>query len=430
MPAAPTNLTYTYTFTKDGGTPVVRTPDAGGVFTLEAGTYTLTVQAYAAEDETSSLAAEGTSTFTVTAGENAGTVEVTLSPIMSEGTGTLKYSFTFPDGATVTTLRLTRVGDPGESMDLTRASSSATSLENQASVGAGYWLLQAALTKTDNDGKTAGAGMMEVVHIYNSLETVAGPYTFAEADFVSRITTVEELKAYLEGLVNNPTNPGNTPITVPLALTFNTGTVQTEQLGWADINTAVKNSEKYVILDLSASTAADSTTANTIVGSSSSSPSGNYFNIIATNQYIKGIILPNTLTSIGNYAFNGCSGLTSVTIPEGVTSIGGFAFAQCSGLTSVSIPGSVTSIGNYAFNGCSGLTSVSIPGSVTSIGYAAFADCSGLTSVTFGAGSSITTAWSNDTFYSNTGSSLWTAYNTANKPGTYTRSGGTWTKQP
>ena len=96
------------------------------------------------------------------------------------------------------------------------------------------------------------------------------------------------------------------------------------------------------------------------------------------------LTIPNSVTSIGRRAFSGCSCLTSLTIPNSVTSIGGYAFNYCSGLTSVTIGNSVTSIGEYAFSDCSGLTSVTIPNSVTSIGGSAFSDCSGLTSVTIG----------------------------------------------
>ena len=105
----------------------------------------------------------------------------------------------------------------------------------------------------------------------------------------------------------------------------------------------------------------------------------------ANHLYLNGVevtnlTIPNSVTSIGSYAFYGCSGLTSVTIPNSVTSIGSNAFAY-SGLTSITIPNSVTTIGYGVFYGCSGLTSVTIPNSVTTIGSNAFA-YSGLTSVT------------------------------------------------
>ena len=132
------------------------------------------------------------------------------------------------------------------------------------------------------------------------------------------------------------------------------------------------------------------------------------------------VTIPNGVTSIGSYAFEYCSGLTSITIGNGVTSIGSYAFYNCSGLTSITIGNSVTSIGNDAFRNCIGLTSIYytgdiaswcgisglryimsssrtlyidgkkvegeliIPEGVTSIGSGAFRGCSGFTSVTIG----------------------------------------------
>ena len=128
----------------------------------------------------------------------------------------------------------------------------------------------------------------------------------------------------------------------------------------------------------------------------------------------KASTIPGTVTTIGSWAFYGCSGLTSVTIPGSVTTIGTNAFTYCSGLTGITIPSSVYSLGENVFSGCSGLESISvesgnknfdsrnncnaiietasntliqgcnnsvIPSSVTKIGRSAFVGCSGLTSI-------------------------------------------------
>ena len=91
------------------------------------------------------------------------------------------------------------------------------------------------------------------------------------------------------------------------------------------------------------------------------------------------VMIPASVTGIGSSAFYGCRGLTSIAIPSSVTSIGSSAFNDCTGLTSLTIPDSITSIASYAFYGCSSLTNLVIPNSVTSIGYGAFSLCSGLT---------------------------------------------------
>ena len=117
------------------------------------------------------------------------------------------------------------------------------------------------------------------------------------------------------------------------------------------------------------------------------------------------VVIPNAVTSIGEWAFSECSALTTITIPESVITINMVAFYNCKALTSITIPNSVQTIGNAAFyycsaltsitfsnsvksigdgafEGCSSLTTITIPNSVTSIGEYAFTDCSGLTSVT------------------------------------------------
>ena len=112
------------------------------------------------------------------------------------------------------------------------------------------------------------------------------------------------------------------------------------------------------------------------------------------NSYSGKVVIPETITyngqtypvtSIGELAFRGCTGLTSVIIGKGITSIDLEAFEDCS-LTSIEIPHNVTKIDRLAFNNCTGLTSVIIGNGVTSIGNGAFYGCTGLTSVIFGNG--------------------------------------------
>ena len=104
------------------------------------------------------------------------------------------------------------------------------------------------------------------------------------------------------------------------------------------------------------------------------------------SDYVTSITIPNSVTSIGESAFDGCMGLKSVNIPNSVTSISKNTFSRCRELTSIDIPNSVTEIGYGAFEGCYSLTSVNIPNSVISIDEDAFRECVSLTSVTIGSG--------------------------------------------
>ena len=124
----------------------------------------------------------------------------------------------------------------------------------------------------------------------------------------------------------------------------------------------------------------------------------NAFKPYSSSSYysrLKSVSIPNTVTTIGNYAFYDCMGLVGITIPNSVTTIGSYAFYCCRGLLGITIPNSVTSIGNYAFYGLTSILSITIPNSVETMGDRAFSNCDKLNVVTFEEGCKLTVLNSN-----------------------------------
>ena len=210
------------------------------------------------------------------------------------------------------------------------------------------------------------------------------------------LNSATELKEYLD---KQPANSPDNPIKV--AMKVNDMMIE-------DIVKVLNKAGKYVSLDLSGSpltaipdeafrnckTLAGITIPNTVTSIGDYAFSGTGLTSITIPNSVTEIgwsafaetglaslIIPNSVTSIGHGAFGGCTGLTSLTIQNGVTRIGGFS--GCTGLTSITIPNSVTEIDGNAFRGCTSLTSVTIPNSVTSIEPNAFHQNTNLTSVTF-----------------------------------------------
>ena len=188
------------------------------------------------------------------------------------------------------------------------------------------------------------------------------------------------------------------------------------------IHYELDSSTETAIVTYTGSSSSDNTYSGDITIPASVTYSGTTYSVTSIRDFafynctgLTSITIPSSVTSIGRYAFYGCKGLTSVTIPSSVTSIDYAAFSGCTGLTSIkveagntkydsrdncnaiietasntlvagckttTIPESVTSFGSSAFRGCTGLTSITIPNSVTSIEYATFSGCAGLTSIT------------------------------------------------
>jgi hypothetical protein len=432
------SLYFKYWFTKDSLSPEEKSPESG-VFTLEPGTYTLRVEAFVDPAKTE-LAADGTSaSFVVTSGTEPGTVNVALRPIVSEGTGSLAFSLTYPAGGAVEYLTLTRIAG-AETIDLAAGVTPSGSEPlvfsgEKTGISSGYYWLNVRI----RDGIGRYAGKTEAVHIYQNLSAQA-VYVFTADDF--SIYTVTFSAGTGGGAAPASVNlnggaditlPGSTGMIAP-ANKFFIGWSDGASLYWADdlytvsgsvtltarweltaiseveaylghaagggkanpvplpvnltlggggwdaLLSALDTAGKYTALDLSDSA---------ITGMSATAGEFDTGEANTGEKYIVSLVLPGTVTSIkaGFFdfvavrrfaTFRNFTALTNVS-GIGVTAVGEYAFSYCTSLADLSLP-AVASIGGDAFSGCTSLTGVILPEAV-SIGNSAFSNCTSLTGV-------------------------------------------------
>lgn len=199
-----------------------------------------------------------------------------------------------------------------------------------------------------------GLTSITIPNSITSIEESAFSYCtgLTSISFPNSITSIEESAFY--GCI------GLTSITIPNSVT----SIKSSAFWWCNGLTSIivnKGNTKYD--SRSNSNAIIETSSNTLIVG------------------CKNTIIPNSVTSIGSYAFAGCTDLKTITIPNSVTSIGALAFSACQNLLSIAIPDNVTIIGMYAFSSCKSLTIVTIPNSVTHINNYSFERCNSLISV-------------------------------------------------
>ena len=217
--------------------------------------------------------------------------------------------------------------------------------------------------------------------------TEIGSAAFCDCESLSSVEIGNNVSSISSSMFSNCTNL--TSISIPVSVT----TIEQGAFNGCNGLTSISIPNSVTLIEQSAFSGCTNIASMTVAIDNPIYDSRNNCNaIINTNSNsllfgCKNTIIPNSVTSIGNYAFSYCSSLTSIVFPNSLTSIGEGAFKYCSGLTSIVFPSNIVSIGEEAFWCCSGLTSIDFPqnGSMTICGDA-FHGYSGLTSINFSNG--------------------------------------------
>lgn len=220
-----------------------------------------------------------------------------------------------------------------------------------------------------NKGGEVPTAFIEYGDAINSIPTPAPPSGTKEVSISQNGTTTEDVAAYASAQIS---------VNVP-------NTYAAGDEGKVVSNGALVSQTSLTITE---NNTYDTTTKNSVTVNVSGGGGGGPFLELVTRQASPSWTVSASdlagATKIGDLAFSGCSGLTSITIPNSVTSIGSSAFYNCLSLTSVTIPNSVTSIGGSVFRNCPALTSITIPDGVMNIATYTFYGCTTLATIDFG----------------------------------------------
>ncbi|MCR5188378.1 MAG: leucine-rich repeat domain-containing protein [Treponema sp.] len=221
--------------------------------------------------------------------------------------------------------------------------------------------------------------------VYEDTYTLKVTYTYMGLSYNANYTVYCIKNATdAAGIITSMTESGS----ISLSGTLTSADITT--LNTALTTLATSNSNVKVTLDLSATSGLTELSDNAFKGSQAlqgiilpdSITSIGYFAFMSCTSLIN-VTLPASITSISQNCFYNCTSLTSINIPEGVTSLNANAFGSCSSLTSVTLPSTLTSINAYCFTGDTSLTSIVLPNTITGIGTEGFSGCTELSTIIY-----------------------------------------------